>query len=60
MGIYGWADSSINACPRYAIGFTQLQSVRPYGMPLVERRLCETRLSVIIYVLDEGKDRSTA
>lgn len=30
MDQYTWADESINSCPRYATGFTQLLALNPY------------------------------
>jgi hypothetical protein len=47
MDTYAWADSSINTCPRYETGFTQLLSTKPYLVPVVVRHLFESRLPLI-------------
>jgi len=47
MNVYEWADSSINAGPSYATGFTQLLATKPYRMPGAERRLYESRLPLL-------------
>jgi hypothetical protein len=47
MNAYEWADSSIDACPGYATGFTQLLSAKPYVMPPGVRRLYDARLPLI-------------
>ncbi len=47
MDPYAWADDAINSCPRYATGFTQLLSVKPYCLPSAARRLYEARLPLI-------------
>jgi hypothetical protein len=44
---YDWADSSINACPRYATGFTQLLATQPYRVSAVVRGLYDSRLLLI-------------
>lgn len=47
MDDYGWADCSINSCPRYETGFTQLLALNPYLVsPLVWSRY-KNRLPLI-------------
>jgi hypothetical protein len=44
---YEWADSVINACPRYETGFTQLLATKPYQLSLADRRGYDSRLPQI-------------
>jgi hypothetical protein len=47
MDVYEWADSVINACPRYETGFTQLLAATPYRVSPAVRRLYDSRLVFI-------------
>jgi hypothetical protein len=47
LDTYEWADNSINTCPRYETGFTQLMAERPYLVSSVVRDLYETRFPLI-------------
>jgi hypothetical protein len=47
MGVYEWADSLINSCPRYETGFTQLLATKPYRMSADVLGLYESRLPLI-------------
>lgn len=47
MNDYEWADKSINSCPSYATGFTQLLALKPYLVSPNVQRQYEVRLSLI-------------
>jgi hypothetical protein len=47
MDVYRWADSLINACPRYETGFTQLLAATYYRVSPAVRRLYDSRLVFI-------------
>jgi hypothetical protein len=47
MDVYKWADSLINACPRYETGLTQLLATTPYRMSPAVRHLYDSRLIFI-------------
>jgi hypothetical protein len=47
MDTYEWADSVINACPRYETGFTLLLAATPYRVSPAVRRLYDSRLVFI-------------
>lgn len=43
MDVYAWADGLIDACPRYATGFTELLATRPYPMSPAVRQQYDAR-----------------
>ena len=47
LSTYEWADSVINACPRYETGFTELLAAKPYRMSPTALRLYDSRLLLI-------------
>jgi len=47
MDAYEWADRSINSCPRYETGFTQLLASKPYRVSRAVRRGYDARLPLI-------------
>ncbi|HEX9013912.1 MAG TPA: hypothetical protein VF813_10360, partial [Anaerolineaceae bacterium] len=47
MTVYEWADTVLNACPRYETGFSELLSVESYRVSPTVRRLYDARLPII-------------
>jgi hypothetical protein len=47
MDVYEWADNLINSSPRYATGFTELLSTKPYRVSPIVRGLYDARRPLI-------------